>query len=169
MATCCRERAVLVAVYVERPRRRLPSSNYQQQQQQQHFRQANRAVGGRRYNRRAELLDYARDLRTSARSGASSPVHSSSHIRQPRAAQITQAQRKPRRTIVPTCLGNWKLLVPSFLTSMTASKTSKMKKKTKNRNSVSTITKITTVVKRLQMQKKKNFFSKLFAALREHR
>ncbi|KAL2472539.1 tRNA-splicing endonuclease subunit Sen2-2 [Abeliophyllum distichum] len=158
MATCCRERAVLVAVYVERPRRRLPSSNYQQQQ---HFRQANRAVGGRRYDRRAELLEYARDLRTSARSRASSPVHSSSHIRQPRAVQ---AQRKPRRTIVPTCLGNWKLLLPSFLTSMTATKTSKMKKKNKNRNSVSTISK---VVKRLQ--KKKSFFSKLFAALWEHR
>ncbi|KAL2461166.1 Uncharacterized protein Adt_44586 [Abeliophyllum distichum] len=145
MATCRRERAVLVAVYVERPRRRLPSSNYQQQQ---HFRQANRAVGGRRYNRRAELLEYARDLRTSARSEASSPVHLSSHTRQLRAVQITQAQRKPRRTIVPSCSGNWKLLLPSFLTSMTASKTSKMKKKNKNRNSVSTITK---VVKRLQV------------------
>ncbi|CAI9755346.1 unnamed protein product [Fraxinus pennsylvanica] len=164
-ATCCRERVVLVAVYVERPRRRLPSSNYHHQR---HFHQANLAAGGRRYNRRAELLDYARDLRTSARSGASSPVHSSSNIIQPRAVQITPTRRKTRKTFAPTCLGKWKLLLPSFLTSMTASKTLKMKKKNKDKNSVSIITKITTVVKRLQMKKKKSFFSKLFATMRDH-
>ncbi|CAA2977808.1 Hypothetical predicted protein [Olea europaea subsp. europaea] len=152
MATCCRERAVFVAVYVERPRRRLvrlPLRNYRHQQQQ--FPQANLTAGARRCNRRAELLDYARDLRTSAQSGASSPVHSSSHIRQPSPVQIIPAHRKKRKTFVPTCLGNWKLFLPSFLSSMTASKTLKMKKKNKDKNSVSTITKITTVVKRFQV------------------
>ncbi|CAI9784451.1 unnamed protein product [Fraxinus pennsylvanica] len=129
-ATCCKERVVLVAVYVARPRRRLPSSNYHNQQ---HFPQANCAAGGRRYNMRAELLDYARDLRTSARPGGSSPVHLSSQIIQPRAVQITPAQRKIRKTTVPTCLGNWKLLLPRFLTSIPASKTLKMKKKNKNK------------------------------------
>lgn len=72
-----KEKGVWVAVYVEKPRRRSLSNRHQQQHHhhhQHHLRQAKGACNGRGYNRKAQLLEYTRQLRESARSQASSPL-----------------------------------------------------------------------------------------------
>lgn len=64
--TIFRERVVLVAVYVETPKRRRFSPN--NHRRRHHYRASNGT------NRRADLLDYSRRLRESGRSESSNPL-----------------------------------------------------------------------------------------------
>ncbi|KAI8532282.1 hypothetical protein RHMOL_Rhmol11G0201500 [Rhododendron molle] len=73
MVTIFRERVVLVAVYVETPKRRRFSSN--NHRRCRHYRASNGT------NRRADLLDYSRRLRESGRSGSSNPFIITSQAR----------------------------------------------------------------------------------------
>ncbi|KAI3453451.1 hypothetical protein Pfo_010114 [Paulownia fortunei] len=178
-STCCREKTVLVAVYTERPRRRLPLSEHRQgghhhHHHHHHYLHFHQSVskndgGGKGYNRRAELLDYARYLRASAKPAASASVssHGSSHIKQISTVQIAAADRKPKHSSPPTCLDKWESLIPSFLRSMTALNTTKGKGKKKHKNSVSTATKMKALVKSLQVQKKGSFLSKLLTTVQK--
>ncbi|PSS11583.1 Protein lingerer like [Actinidia chinensis var. chinensis] len=167
MATCCKDKAVFVAVYVETPRKRRFSSNnhYHHLHQPKH--------GGGVYNRRAQLLDYSRHLRESARSGPSNPLNPkpvSSSNQQPM-KQITAVGSKPKRGKVPACLGNCKIAIPSFLRSLTTLQAKKQRKTTtkKSRESEFTATKMKSVMKKLRVQKKGAFLSKLLSALQKHR
>ncbi|XP_057476405.1 uncharacterized protein LOC130764283 isoform X2 [Actinidia eriantha] len=165
MVTCSKDKAVLVAVYVETPRKRTFSSNHHHHI---HLHQPKHGGGG--YNRRAQLLDYSRHLRESARSG-SSPKPVSSSNQQPM-KQITAVGSKPKNGKVPACLGNCKIAIPSFLRSLTtlqAKKQTKTTMKKKTCESESAATKMKSVMKRLQVQKKGGILSKLHAALQKHR
>lgn len=77
---CCGEKAVLVSVYVERPRREL-RTNPSRKRHQHHVRgkviNGGRVGGG--YDRRAHLLHYSQQLREAARiqSPASTPSNQS--------------------------------------------------------------------------------------------
>ncbi|KAA8525980.1 hypothetical protein F0562_007920 [Nyssa sinensis] len=166
MATCCKEKAVLVAVYVERPRKRRVSSNHYHHL---HLHQPKHGVNGGGYNRRAELLDYSHRLRESARSGASLPSHPKpvSSNQQP-LIQIFAAESKPKHAKVPSCLGKWKLMIPSFFGAMTISQAKKERKKKKKKNSGSNTIKMkAAIIKSYQVQKKRGFISKLLATLQK--
>ncbi|CAK9173314.1 unnamed protein product [Ilex paraguariensis] len=174
-ATCCREKAVLVAVYVERPRKRRLLANQQHHHHHHHhlyLHQAKRGAHGGGSNRKADLLNYSRHLRESARSGQSSPSLPNpkpvSHNHQPLMTQMIAVPSKPKNARVPACLGNWKIIIPSFLRSLTTSHPRKEKKKRK-KNSGSTATRMKAVMKSFQVKEKKGFVSKLFASLRKHR
>ncbi|KAL3497582.1 hypothetical protein ACH5RR_040314 [Cinchona calisaya] len=173
-----REKGVWVAVYVERPRkRRLLTDNNQQQlhhHQHLHIHRDKNACNGRGYNRKAQLLEYSRQLRESARSQASSPwLHqnpvSDHHNHQPPMTQMIPVQNKRRHAVTPACLGNWKLLIPGFLSSLLMSSNKREKTKRKNTNYRSTATKIKTVMKSFQVKRKGGFTAKMFATLRKHR
>ncbi|XP_057510459.1 uncharacterized protein LOC130792884 [Actinidia eriantha] len=169
MATCCKDKAVIVAVYVETPRKRRFSSN----NHHHHLHLHQPKHGGGVYNRRAQLLDYSRRLRESARSGPSNPLNPkpvSSSNQQPM-KQITAVGSKPKHGKVPACLGNCKIAIPSFLKSLTTLQAKKQRKTTtkKTRESDSTATKMKSVMKRLRVQKKGTFLSKLRSALQKHR
>ncbi|KAL3834973.1 hypothetical protein ACJIZ3_009709 [Penstemon smallii] len=170
---CCKEKSVLVAVYAEWPRRRRLSTSKKGQNGHYHHHHyhhihlgvSKNAGRGKGYNRKAELLDYARNLRASAQPAAS--TGSSSSV--PPSVQIVAVERKPKRVKSPTCLGKWELLIPSFIKSMANLKTNKEKGKKKDKNSVSITSKMKFLVKSLQVQKKGSFLSKLFTKLRKHR
>ncbi|KAK9274432.1 hypothetical protein L1049_021679 [Liquidambar formosana] len=172
MATFCREKVVLVTVYVERPRRRLSSNHHHHHHHHHHLylpvkqevKQHKHGVAGRGSDRRADLLRYSQHLRESARPAASStpllPKPISSNKEQT-TKKIIAVRSKPKHARVPTCLGNWKLVIPNFVRSMEGRK--------KNKNSGSTSKKIKALMKSFEGQKKWGFFSKMFATLRKHR
>lgn len=81
-AKLCKEKVVLVSVYVERPRKRRVSSNNRHHHHHQYVHHSIKQevtlnkhgdVAGKGYNRRAELLLYSQRLRQSGPSPESSP------------------------------------------------------------------------------------------------
>ncbi|XP_027085501.1 uncharacterized protein [Coffea arabica] len=178
MATFGRQKGVWVAVYVERPRsRRRLLSNSRQPQHHHHHHQhlhLHQDCNTRGYNRKAQLLEYSRQLRESARSQASSPllhpkpVANHNHHRQPM-TQMIAVQKMRRHAVTPTCMGNWKLLVPGFFRSLLMPHNKKPKNKRKRTNNRSTATKIKAIMKSFQVNRRKGFTSKMFATLRKRR
>ncbi|KAF3672284.1 hypothetical protein BC332_00671 [Capsicum chinense] len=161
MVTYLRERTVYVAVLVEGPRRRKNSStnNKIHHYQHQHL-HVRHVVNGRGYNRKAQLLEYSRNLRAANRSqpSVSQPV-------QRQNSQIVAVKNKPKYVTVPACMGNWKFVMPRFLRSfMSQNKKSKKKKK---KNMASKTNKIKAMVKSFQVQRKSGLFSKFFASVRK--
>ncbi|KAJ0104681.1 hypothetical protein Patl1_18358 [Pistacia atlantica] len=183
-AKFCREKAVLITVYVEKPRRRRVLSNQHHHHHHHHYLHHinNREVirgSGKGYNRKAELLRYSQSLRESVRPAASSSSSSSTTLllpkptspknQQPTTKTVAVLHRKPSYSRTPTCLGNWKLLVPSFIWSLTSPKARKARKKQKHGGSTTT-NKMKALMKSLEIQKKKRFIiPKLFSAFRKHR
>ncbi|OIS99726.1 PREDICTED: uncharacterized protein LOC109231305 [Nicotiana attenuata] len=161
MVTYLRERTVYVSVLVEGPRRkRSSSSNNKYHHQHLHIRQV---ANGGGYNRKAQLLDYSRNLRATARSQPSTPLVPQPIQRQN--SQIVAVKNKPRYVSLPTCMGSWKFVMPRFLrTFMPQNKKSKKKK-----NMASNTNKIKAMVKTFQVQRKPGLFSKFFASLRKGR
>ncbi|XP_011070285.1 uncharacterized protein LOC105155983 [Sesamum indicum] len=187
--TCCPEKTVLVAVYAETPRKSLPLFQDALQRNRiletrsdkqncrhhcyHHFHSddiAKRDGGGKGYNRRAQLLEYARDLRASARrppaSSSSLPSHSTSQTKRVPAVQMISADTPSKRANSQACLGKWERLIPNFILLKIGLNSSKHKgnKKHKNNSSVSTTTNNMKAVAKsiLQGQKKGSCFSKLF-------
>ncbi|XP_021284039.1 uncharacterized protein LOC110416346 [Herrania umbratica] len=177
MATRCKDMAVLVTVYVEKPRRRVSSNN--QHHRQRHYlhhtikqEQIKHGGTGKVYNRRAELLHYSQRLRESARSAASTPSQSKpvSTNDQQASNKIVAVQSKPKYSKTPACFDNWGILIPSFLRSLTtlrAKKTGKKKQHVGSTSSNSSMMKA--AMTSLQMQKKWRFFSKPISMLHKHR
>ncbi|KAK2970369.1 hypothetical protein RJ640_012949, partial [Escallonia rubra] len=176
-ATCCREKSVLVAVYVERPRKKGLSSSKNNQQHHHHhhhhlhLHQAKLgANSGKGYNRRAELLNYSRRLRESARSAPASPQHPkpiSSSNQQPITQMTTIRSKKQKHARTsPACLDNWKIMIPGFLRSQ-ARKESKKKKEKSHDESASK--KAKAIMKSFQVKKKGGFISKLLATIQKYR
>ncbi|KAJ0047916.1 hypothetical protein Pint_15758 [Pistacia integerrima] len=83
MAKFCREKAVLITVYVEKPRRRRVLSNQHHHHHHHHHHYLLRG-SGKGYNRRAELLRYSQSLRESVRPAASSSSSSSTTLLLPK-------------------------------------------------------------------------------------
>ncbi|XWS38656.1 hypothetical protein CRYUN_Cryun19dG0149600 [Craigia yunnanensis] len=168
MATCCKEKAVLVTVYREKPRKRT-SSNHQHR----HYLHHTIKQAGKGYNRRAELLHYSQRLRESAGSAASTPLQSKpvSSIDQQPSNKIITVQRKPKYSKTSACFDNWGILIPSFLRSLKNLQAKKPGNKNKNGGSTSSNNnnKMKAVMKSLQMQKKWRLFSKLISMLHKHR
>lgn len=91
---CCGDKAVVVAVYAEKPRGKggdgrhrhdLHHHHHHHHYHNFHQNQNGSRIDGKKargYNRRAELLDYARHLRSPAQSNASLSSHPSSHNKQ---------------------------------------------------------------------------------------
>ncbi|XP_022718384.1 uncharacterized protein LOC111276796 isoform X2 [Durio zibethinus] len=179
MATCCK--AVLVTVYVEKPRMRAFSKQSHHHRhhylhhtiQKEIIQHKHGGAAGKGYNRKAELLHYSQRLRESARSASSTPFQSnpvSSNDQQP-SNQIISVQRKPKYSKTPTCFDNWGILIPSFLRCLTNHQAKKPGKKMKNGGSTSSNNKkMKAVMKGLQMQKNwRLIFSKPTSMLRKHR
>ncbi|KAL9368872.1 hypothetical protein Peur_040071 [Populus x canadensis] len=179
MAKLCRGKAVIVSVYEERPgKRRVSSSSnshhhhYVHHVIKQEVTLHKNGDSRKGYSRRAELLHYSRRLRESALSATSSPsvpkpISSNKHHHQP-TTNIVAAPSKPRfsRSTSPTCLGNWKILIPNICRSLTSIQAKQKKKK---KHSGSTSNAMITVMKSLEVQKKKGFSLKLLSKLRRHR
>ncbi|XP_077234316.1 uncharacterized protein LOC143876499 [Tasmannia lanceolata] len=174
-AVCCGEKAVLVTVYVEKPRRqRHVSPNRHRHHHHHHHHRYHRlkqkethSRGGGAYDRRADLLLYSQHLRETARSEsvANTPVHPP--LSAPNNPQhITRAISVHRkRKYSPTCLGDWKkVLLPSFIRSLGHFQRKKEKKKTK-KQSGSVANKMNALVKSFDVKKKWGFVSKLFSTL----
>ncbi|KAH9776952.1 hypothetical protein KPL71_006864 [Citrus sinensis] len=189
MAKFCGEKGVLISVYEEKPRRRRIAASRQQQQQQHHhhhhhhhqhryhclYNDLDSAGTGKGYNRRAELLQYSRTLRESPQpSPAAStplllkpkPTPTSSKF-QPPSPKTVAVQRKPSSAKTPTCLGDWKILIPSFVRSLISLKGKKDGKKKKP--SGSGTNKMTALMKSIKVQKKRGFIPKLCSTLQKHR
>ncbi|KAM3322165.1 putative protein isoform X2 [Capsicum chacoense] len=175
MVTYLRERTVYVAVLIEGPRRRKNSStnNKIHHCQHQHL-HVRHVVNGRGYNRKAQLLEYSRNLRAANRSqpSVSQPVQRQNSQPstpmvpqqvQRQNSQIVAVKNKPKYVTVPACMGNWKFVMPRFLRSfMSQNKKSKKKKK---KNMASKTNKIKAMVKSFQVQRKSDLFSKFFASV----
>ncbi|XVE57551.1 hypothetical protein DITRI_Ditri04bG0099500 [Diplodiscus trichospermus] len=165
MATCCKDKEVVITVYVEKPRTRA-SLNHHHYLHQTIKKLHIQHMHGKGYNRRAELLHYSRRLRESARSASSAPLQSkpvSSNDQQP-SNKIIAVQRKPKYPKAPACFDNWGTLIPSFLRSLTNLKAKKTGEKKKNGGSTSSN------YKKIQMQKNwRLFFSKPMSMLQKHR
>ncbi|CBI40926.3 unnamed protein product, partial [Vitis vinifera] len=177
-ATSCKDKAVLVTLYVEKPRKRI---NHHHHHHHHHLLyhtikgegfQQNYGADGRGYSRRALLLHYSQSLRESAQSAASAslnPKAISSKDQQP-INKIAAGQSKPKHEKVPACLGDWKLSIASLVrsfTSVQAKKTSNKKKKKKKDNGSSRAN-IAAVMKNLKVQKKLGFISKLLKPSQKH-
>ncbi|PHT58399.1 hypothetical protein CQW23_00762 [Capsicum baccatum] len=164
--TYLRERTVYVAVLVEGPRRRKNSStnNKIHHYQHQHL-HVRHVVNGRGYNRKAQLLEYSRNLRAANRSQPSPSTPMVPQQVQRQNSQIVAVKNKPKYVTVPACMGNWKFVMPRFLRSfMSQNKKSKKKKK---KNMASKTNKIKAMVKSFQVQRKSGLFSKFFASVRK--
>ncbi|XP_015085824.1 uncharacterized protein LOC107029042 [Solanum pennellii] len=164
MVTYMRERTVYVAVLVEGPtRKRSNSTNNKFHHFQHQHLHVKHVANGRGYNRKAQLLDYSRNLRASNHHQSKPSTPSVPQQVQRQNSQIVAVKNKPKYVSVPACMGNWKFVMPRFLRSfMTQNKKSKKKK-----NMASKTNKIKAMVKSFQVQRKPGLFSKVFATLRK--
>ncbi|KAG4933239.1 hypothetical protein JHK87_047241 [Glycine soja] len=135
--TYCNDKAVLVRVYVEKPRKK-SSSSIQHQHLHYHIRHTIRqevvlGSGSKgSYARRAGLLMYSHLLRESAKGALSTPSFSklvaNNNLQPP--TQITPSnKKKPVYREKPTCFGSLKLLIPRFLRSWSKAKNKEKNKK----------------------------------------
>ncbi|KAL7150016.1 hypothetical protein ABFS83_05G079900 [Erythranthe nasuta] len=156
----CGEKGVLVAVYVEKPKRRLPLLSLHEKDG------IRRRIRKGYNNRRAELLDYARHLR----SAASNTSPSTSPILLPLLDEIPVTDKKPKHSRTPNCLDKWKFLIPSFVRSMRVLKTTKEKEKKRvitKVESAATTKIMKALVRKLQVMKKPTLVSQLLKKLRK--
>ncbi|KAK7262183.1 hypothetical protein RJT34_29745 [Clitoria ternatea] len=126
------DKAVVVRVYVEKPRKKRSSSNHIHHHHQHHhhhhlhhyhIHQGVRegvvhGSASKGYDRRAGLLKYSHLLRESARGTISTQV-----------PLIAPSNNKKPDVGKSACFGNWKLLIPSFLRSRSKAPKKEKKKK----------------------------------------
>ncbi|XP_047983465.1 uncharacterized protein LOC125224150 [Salvia hispanica] len=148
----CRNRDVVVVVYAERRVRQKRGSRR---------RNVDGTARVRGNNRRAELLDYAKHLRSPATVTApQSPPPS--HIKQKQALGA-DGGRKQNNLSTPTCSNKWSFVVTRFLGCMRGPKTTKDKKKKNHKSNVKAL------IHSFQTKKRGSFVSKLLAALQKRR
>ncbi|KAL4565739.1 hypothetical protein LXL04_029842 [Taraxacum kok-saghyz] len=120
MMTCCKEKAVLVAVYEEKPRkRRLKTSKNKNTKQEHHHHHhhhhhhlhLHQSKNGEGSNRKSELLSYSQHLRQSSKSRSSTspdhhkPLVASTTDDKPTMAPALPVQKKQKVKKKPSCLG----------------------------------------------------------------
>lgn len=166
-----KDKAVLVKVYVEKPKKKRSSSSIQQHHHHHHHYHIHHTVkqqdidgsastsSSKGYDRRSGLLMYSRLLRNSTKGeGASSmpllPKDSANNNIQTPIAQMSSIKKKPKHAGTPGCFGNWKLLIPRFLRSWSNDpKKEKKKKKGISGNGF----------KKLQVSRGKSIIPKVFS------
>ncbi|XP_039166931.1 SKI/DACH domain-containing protein 1-like [Eucalyptus grandis] len=190
MASCCKEKAVLISVYVEKPQRRkisLPDPSHRPHHHRHHYRhhhlhlhhpngerqiQSHSTFSGKGYNRRAELLHYSQHLRESAQPAAEStsllpaPISTNNHRISDKTVTV---QRKRKVEMAPFCLGNYKTSIKRFLQSLKSFQAKKDSKKRKKNSRGSTGNKGQSVTKSLEVPKKWAFWANMLSALRKQR
>ncbi|KAF8032729.1 hypothetical protein BT93_D1596 [Corymbia citriodora subsp. variegata] len=170
MASCCKEKAVLISVYVEKPQRRKLSSpnpsrcphhhrccHHHRHHHHRHHHlhphhpneerqiQSEGTIFGEGYNRRAELLHYSRYLRESSKPA----TESTSLLPAPVSTNNHQISDKRKRKVemAPSCLGNYKTSIKRFLLPLTSFQAKKDSKKRKKNTRGSTGNTMQTVMK----------------------
>ncbi|XAR70541.1 hypothetical protein NMG60_11027429, partial [Bertholletia excelsa] len=116
MASRYKEKAVIVTLYMETPRRTKLSLKNNHHHRYHHLDLPKSGGYGRGYNRKAELLEYSRCLRESAQSALSEPLNprpTPSNNQQPK--QTAAVHRKPKEARVTDCAGNMKIVFPNFI------------------------------------------------------
>ena len=103
---CCKEKAVLVAVYEEKPRKRrtvtrnkdnIKHHHHHHHHHHLHIHESKKSEGN---NRKAELLSYSKHLRESKKLEASTSTH-----RRPKSLEAST--RKDQETLASVCLSNY--------------------------------------------------------------
>ncbi|KAL5748378.1 hypothetical protein ACOSP7_025415 [Xanthoceras sorbifolium] len=188
MAKYYKGKPVFISVYVEKTRRRRVSSKNQHHHHHHHHhhhllhRSINQEVihdqyknggSGKGCNRRAELLRYSQSLRDSAGSAASTTLLLPKPIpppnnQQPTTSNAIAVHRNRNHGRTPTCLGNWRILIPNFIRSFITPKDKKEMKKRK-KQSGSTTNKMKALIKGFEVQKKRTSITKLLSAFRKRR
>lgn len=165
-----KDKAVLVKVYVEKPKKKRLSSSIQQHHHHHHHYHIHHTVkqqgidgsastsSSKGYDRKSGLLMYSRLLRNSTKGGASSipllPKDSANNNIQTPIVQMNSLKKKPKNAGTPGCFGNWKLLIPSFLRPWSNDpKKEKKKKKEISGNGF----------KKLQVSRGKSIIPKVFS------
>ncbi|XP_058085336.1 uncharacterized protein LOC131232856 [Magnolia sinica] len=163
---CCGEKAVVVSLYVEGPRKGSSETDKHHHYHRIRKRPTHHKLDGGP-NRRANLLLYSQHLRETAtvQSATPSPPHPASNDPQP-ISKIIPAGSKHKNSRTPTCLGDLRALIPRFIRSLAGLSSKKEKKKEHSR---STPNKMNTVIKSLDVKKKLGFVTKLLKTLRKRR
>ncbi|XP_028762632.1 uncharacterized protein LOC114721023 [Neltuma alba] len=176
---CRKGKAVLVRVYVEKPRKTTAPLNHHLLHHHHyyhlhhHYHVAHHNGHVRQgYDRRAELLRYSQFLRNSVRKEQSTTLLPSKQI-------SDNVNEKPSTQVVPSkrkqmhegnsygCFGNWKLLIPGFLRSRTSAKPKNRKKKQEMQNGLS-LSQIANAMKISRVKTRKGFIRKMFSSTRKH-
>ncbi|TKY55509.1 hypothetical protein E2542_SST19924 [Spatholobus suberectus] len=162
------DKAVLVRVYVEKPRKKRSLIQHQHHHLHYHIHHKVRqevvhhGSGSKGYDRRAGLLMYSHLLRESERGASSTPSFSkwvANNNLQPPTRPFHQ--EKAGHGGKPTCFGSWKLLIPRFLRSWSKAQNKEKKKKQKREGFSGN------EVKMLQVWRGKNFFPNVFSTTRK--
>ncbi|XP_022027076.1 protein FAM76B [Helianthus annuus] len=176
---CCKEKAVLVAVYKENPsKRRLTTRNsdnikhhHHHHHHHLHIHQSKDNKG----NRRAELLSYSQRLRESSKVKASTPPHhakplvaSTSNDQETAVTQAHEVQKK-QKLKKQSSPPDMKTIFKCFAMSHAKRKVKKNKKK---KSSESASKKANVIMKKFNSRTQKGarrFFSKLKAIIQKYR
>ncbi|KAK7251819.1 hypothetical protein RIF29_35365 [Crotalaria pallida] len=162
----CKDKAALVRVYVEKPRKKKSSSiQHHHHHHYYHIHQTLRQevvhVPSRQgHDRRAGLLMYSHHLRQSARGASSTPLlsqWSANNTSIQCEKQMAPSKKKPKNGRRPACFGNWKQLIPIFLRSR-SSAPQKDKNKKQNHSGF-----LGNAIKILQVRRGRSFIRSMFS------
>ncbi|CAI9291393.1 unnamed protein product [Lactuca saligna] len=181
MMTCCKEKAVLVAVYEEKPRkRRLKTSKNKDTKQEHHhhhhhhhhlhIHQSKNSVGN---NRKAELLSYSQHLRESSKSRSSTSPHhhkplvDSTTDSKQTMAPVLPLQNKQKQKRKSSCVG-----LDNLLKCLAISHAKRRVKNNKKKSSKSSTKKANEIMKTFSKRTQKGgsrFLSKVVATIQKYR
>nr|GFA35963.1 hypothetical protein [Tanacetum cinerariifolium] len=174
---CCKEKAVLVAVYEEKPRKRRTTRNkdnikhhhHHHHYHHLHVHESKKSEGN---DRRAELLSYSKHLRVSKKIEASTSTHrrpksleASTRKDQETLASVLHVENKQNLKKQPSCL-NMNKICKCFATSQ-----AKRKAKKKKKSSESLAKKASAIMKTFNAKTQKGanrFFSKVMATIQKY-
>ncbi|KAI3689777.1 hypothetical protein L2E82_47744 [Cichorium intybus] len=179
--TCCKEKAVLVAVYEEKPRNgRLKTSKnkdikheHHHHHHHHHHLHVHRSKNGDGKNRRAELLSYSQHLRESSKSRSSTSPHhhkplvASTTNSEQTVAPVLPVQKKEMVKKKPSCLDLDNLLKRFAISH--AKRRVKSKKKKNNKTSSKKANEIMKTFNSRTQKGASRFFSKLMATIQKYR
>ncbi|KAI9088917.1 hypothetical protein K1719_029196 [Acacia pycnantha] len=158
---CRKGKAVLVRVYVEKPRKTTVPSNHVHHHHHHHHHVFHHNGSLRQgYDRKSELLRYSQFLRNSVRKEPSTTLLPSKQISdnvngKPSTRVVSSKRKQMHEGNLYGCFGNWKLLIPSFLRSNAKSKNRKKKKEMQKGSSHS------------QVKRRKGLFPRMFSSTRK--
>ncbi|KAK4262530.1 hypothetical protein QN277_028079 [Acacia crassicarpa] len=163
---CRKGKAVLVRVYVEKPRKMTVPSNHVHHHHHVFHHNGYLRQG---YDRKAELLRYSQFLRNSVRKEPSTTLLPSKQISdnvkgKPSTRVVSSKRKQMHEGNLYGCFGNWKLLIPSFLRSNAKSKHRKKKKEMQKGSSLS---QIANVMKTSRVKRRQGFFPRMFSSTRK--
>ncbi|KAK1430509.1 hypothetical protein QVD17_13308 [Tagetes erecta] len=179
MMTCCKDKAVLVAVYQEKPRKRSlttrSNNDIKHHHHHHHHHLHIHGLKNNKGNRKAELLSYSQHLRKSSNLKASTPPHHQKSL----VTSTTNDQETKTKTQVQDVEKKQKLKKQSGSVDMKSifkcfamSNAKRKMKRKKKKSASSSSNKASTLIKRFNSRTQKGarrFFSKLNAFIQKHR